>query len=292
MSSTSQALGPNEPPGCRTGSWVNPTGDDRVSWAVQVASALPMSYPAALHFTTRPASTPGAGTVVFVHGSLDRGDSFRRAMRRLPEFTTLAYDRRGYQGSRAGGVVDLGGPHRRSARHRRRGASRGRRRPGGGHRAQPGRRRGARRRAGVPGGLRLHRGLRATHAVAGLPPTGRGPVAPALPTTPAWRRSGSSAAWWARQPGPACTEDGRARATGRRAGAGGRPARHAGRGPALRRHRARRARGLRSGRPDVEPPITDGRWNGWATTSPVRSSTRSPMRSTAPTCRTPTTSPP
>ena len=68
-----------------------------------------MSYPAALHFTTRPSSTPGAGTVVFVHGSLDRGGSFRRAMRRLPEFATVAYDRRGYQGSRGGGVVELGG---------------------------------------------------------------------------------------------------------------------------------------------------------------------------------------
>ena len=68
-----------------------------------------MTYPAALHFTTRPASVPGAGTVLFVHGSLDRGDSFRLAMRRLPEFATLAYDRRGYQGSREGGVTDLGG---------------------------------------------------------------------------------------------------------------------------------------------------------------------------------------
>ena len=48
-----------------------------------------MTYPAALHFVTRPASTPGAGTVVFVHGSLDRGDSFRLAMRRLPEFSGL-----------------------------------------------------------------------------------------------------------------------------------------------------------------------------------------------------------
>ena len=47
--------------------------------------------------------------MVFVHGSLDRGESFRRVMRRLPELTTLAYDRRGYQGSRGGGVVDLGG---------------------------------------------------------------------------------------------------------------------------------------------------------------------------------------
>ncbi len=68
-----------------------------------------MSYPAALHFTTRPAPAPGVTTVVFVHGSLDRGDSFRLAMRRLPEFATVAYDRRGYQGSRAGGVVGLEG---------------------------------------------------------------------------------------------------------------------------------------------------------------------------------------
>jgi pimeloyl-ACP methyl ester carboxylesterase len=68
-----------------------------------------MSYPAALHFTARPAREPRTGTVVFVHGSLDRGDSFRLAMRRLPELDSLAYDRRGYQGSRAGGVVDLEG---------------------------------------------------------------------------------------------------------------------------------------------------------------------------------------
>jgi pimeloyl-ACP methyl ester carboxylesterase len=68
-----------------------------------------MTYPAALHVTARPAPEPGAATVVFVHGSLDRGDSFRRVMRRLPELDTLAYDRRGYEGSRDGGVVGLGG---------------------------------------------------------------------------------------------------------------------------------------------------------------------------------------
>ncbi|MGO9855088.1 MAG: alpha/beta fold hydrolase [Acidimicrobiales bacterium] len=68
-----------------------------------------MSYPAALHVTSRPAAAPGAAAVVFVHGSLDRGDSFRRVMRRLPELRTLTYDRRGYQGSRGGGIVDLGG---------------------------------------------------------------------------------------------------------------------------------------------------------------------------------------
>ena len=58
---------------------------------------------------SRPAPAPGAATVVFVHGSLDRGESFRRVMRRLPELAIVAYDRRGYQGSRRGGVVDLGG---------------------------------------------------------------------------------------------------------------------------------------------------------------------------------------
>ena len=67
-----------------------------------------MPYPAALHVVSRGAA-PGSPTVVFVHGSLDRGESFRRVMRRLPELTTLAYDRRGYQGSRAGGIVGLGG---------------------------------------------------------------------------------------------------------------------------------------------------------------------------------------
>jgi pimeloyl-ACP methyl ester carboxylesterase len=68
-----------------------------------------MSYPAALSLVERPAPEPGAATVIFVHGSLDRGESFRRVMRRLPELGIVRYDRRGYQGSRAGGVTDLGG---------------------------------------------------------------------------------------------------------------------------------------------------------------------------------------
>jgi pimeloyl-ACP methyl ester carboxylesterase len=74
-----------------------------------VLSGLLMSYPAALHVTARPASGETAATVVFVHGSLDRGESFRRVMRRLPDVTAVGYDRRGYQGSRGGGVVGLGG---------------------------------------------------------------------------------------------------------------------------------------------------------------------------------------
>jgi pimeloyl-ACP methyl ester carboxylesterase len=68
-----------------------------------------MPYPAALQVSARPAPEPGAPTVVFVHGSLDRSESFRRVMRRLPELTTVTYDRRGYQGSRGAGVTDLGG---------------------------------------------------------------------------------------------------------------------------------------------------------------------------------------
>ena len=66
-----------------------------------------MSFPAGLHVIERPAASAGAPTVVLVHGSLDRAESFRRVMRRLPEFGIVAYDRRGYQGSRGAGVVDL-----------------------------------------------------------------------------------------------------------------------------------------------------------------------------------------
>jgi pimeloyl-ACP methyl ester carboxylesterase len=68
-----------------------------------------MRYPAGLHVIERPAASPAAPTVVLVHGSLDRAESFRRVMRRLPDVNTVAYDRRGYQDSRAAGVVDLGG---------------------------------------------------------------------------------------------------------------------------------------------------------------------------------------
>ena len=64
---------------------------------------------AALHVTRRPAQEPDAPTVVFVHGSLDRSESFRRVVRRLPDLAIVCYDRRGYQGSRGAGVTDLGG---------------------------------------------------------------------------------------------------------------------------------------------------------------------------------------
>jgi len=68
-----------------------------------------MSSPAALNIITRPGPSADAPTVILVHGSLDRRDSFGRVMRRLPEATTIASDRRGYQESRAAGVVALGG---------------------------------------------------------------------------------------------------------------------------------------------------------------------------------------
>jgi pimeloyl-ACP methyl ester carboxylesterase len=40
------------------------------------------------------------GTVIAVHGGLDRAASFRRLARRLDDLDLVAYDRRGYQGSR------------------------------------------------------------------------------------------------------------------------------------------------------------------------------------------------
>ncbi len=43
-------------------------------------------------------------TLVTVHGGLDRGRSFARIARRLPDWDVVTYDRRGYQSSRALGV--------------------------------------------------------------------------------------------------------------------------------------------------------------------------------------------
>jgi pimeloyl-ACP methyl ester carboxylesterase len=48
-------------------------------------------------------------TVVFVHGSLDRGGSFARVARRLSGMRLFAYDRRGYGDSRGAGPTDLAG---------------------------------------------------------------------------------------------------------------------------------------------------------------------------------------
>lgn len=70
-----------------------------------------------LHFVT---NSPVAGlavaerriegpeaTLICVHGGLDRGGSFARLARRSTRFDVIAYDRRGYQGSRALGPVGL-----------------------------------------------------------------------------------------------------------------------------------------------------------------------------------------
>ncbi|HQU27109.1 MAG TPA: alpha/beta fold hydrolase [Acidimicrobiales bacterium] len=74
-------------------------------------------FPGALHFVAdgpvtglalarRPLEHPSA-TVVCVHGALDRAASFARLARRLDDLGVVAYDRRGYQGSRDLGVGSL-----------------------------------------------------------------------------------------------------------------------------------------------------------------------------------------
>jgi pimeloyl-ACP methyl ester carboxylesterase len=57
-----------------------------------------------LHVVERPpdrAGPAGGALVVLVHGSMDRGASFRRVATHLADFTVLTYDRRGYAGSSA-----------------------------------------------------------------------------------------------------------------------------------------------------------------------------------------------
>jgi len=70
-----------------------------------------VAYPSGLLVAEHPGNgRPGDGrpVVVLVHGALDRGISFRRTARRLPDCLVVTYDRRGYQGSRsAGGPMDL-----------------------------------------------------------------------------------------------------------------------------------------------------------------------------------------
>lgn len=61
---------------------------------------------AGLALARRPLEHPRA-TLVCVHGALDRAASFARLTRRLRDVEVVAYDRRGYQGSRDLGVGDL-----------------------------------------------------------------------------------------------------------------------------------------------------------------------------------------
>ena len=75
------------------------------------------AIPQGLHFV---ANSPVAGlavaerrvesplaTVICIHGGLDRGGSFARLARRMELFDLVAYDRRGYQGSRDLGPLGL-----------------------------------------------------------------------------------------------------------------------------------------------------------------------------------------
>jgi pimeloyl-ACP methyl ester carboxylesterase len=61
---------------------------------------------AGLAVAERRVESPRA-TVICVHGALDRAGSFSRLARRLDDFDVVAYDRRGYQGSRDLRSVDL-----------------------------------------------------------------------------------------------------------------------------------------------------------------------------------------
>jgi pimeloyl-ACP methyl ester carboxylesterase len=59
-------------------------------------------HPSGLHIVDHPASGTGSSPllVVLAHGSLDRGTSFARVVRRLPDLHVVTYDRRGYHRSR------------------------------------------------------------------------------------------------------------------------------------------------------------------------------------------------
>ncbi len=88
--------------------YFHPTGAGLGPGSETVASALPMTFPTGIFVIDRPAPDLDAPTVILVHGSLDRAESFRRVLRRLPDLSVVAYDRRGYEGSRGAGVVGLG----------------------------------------------------------------------------------------------------------------------------------------------------------------------------------------
>ncbi len=67
-----------------------------------------MQHPAGLALFDKPAVGDSEGTIVCIHGTLDRAKSFTRVARRLEHYRVIAYDRRGYQGSRGiGASADL-----------------------------------------------------------------------------------------------------------------------------------------------------------------------------------------
>jgi pimeloyl-ACP methyl ester carboxylesterase len=72
-----------------------------------------VSYPGGIAVVEHPPPDgwDSGPVVVLVHGSLDRGASFARTVRRLPDLGVVTYDRRGYHGSRE--AVPPGGDHAR-----------------------------------------------------------------------------------------------------------------------------------------------------------------------------------
>lgn len=66
-----------------------------------MVSAPPDGLHVVEHGTGRAGRERRAPTVVLVHGSLDRGASFARTVRRLNDLHVVTYDRRGYHHSRA-----------------------------------------------------------------------------------------------------------------------------------------------------------------------------------------------
>jgi len=61
-----------------------------------------LEHPSGLAVDERVPSDRRSGdpVIVLIHGSLDRGSSFARVVRRLPDLHTITYDRRGYHQSR------------------------------------------------------------------------------------------------------------------------------------------------------------------------------------------------
>ena len=293
MSSTNQALGPKEPPAPPNCVMVQPYRRRSAPGVGLVASALPMSYPAALHVTARPAPAPGAVTVVFVHGVAGPGGQ-------LPAGDAAAA-RAGHARLRPPGLPGLPG---------RRGGGPGR--PRAGSPLDCGRRRAPR--GGGPV-VAIGHSLGGDVVVgAALAEPGAfdaiGAYEPPMPWLGFRRdRPGEARAWpaMADDPGEEAerffTPDGGpgglvpphrggpGGAPRRRSGAGGRPAQLAGRGPALRRHRARRAVRVRHGRAGRRSRTTAPRvqWLGaHVPDAAVYEITGAP---TARTCRTPITSP-
>ena len=209
MSSTSHALGPNEPPA--PPNWVMGQPYRRRSGLVGSPGSVCPAHALSGRTPGLDAARPGAGRR---HGRFR--PRIARPRRELPA-GHAAPARAEHGGLRPPGLPRVPGAPaspiwagtsrtcwpwpRRCGRSTRRRRPRGRRRP------QLRRRRRGRGGAGLAPGLRRHRRLRAPHALAGLsPPAGRAEARPRAgrpcPRTRPWRWSTSSPAWSAPRPGP------------------------------------------------------------------------------------------